>query len=221
MGKNAKLRDIVVLGLLHEQPRYGYEVKMIIDHVMSHFLDVSSGSLYYGLKKLQQEGFIEETTIEKVGRRPERSVYEITPTGRAMLEEHLPSYIFPNVKAFFPINVALFFLDAVSPIERVRRLKMWRERLKRSESTVTSIAAKYAESASWSHIMILKHQLHYIRSEFEFVDKLLSELPDGITYELDPADLEEVNAEMEAVIQQFDYGIYQQTFNDSFEMTKE
>ncbi len=41
MSKSVKLRDLVVLGLLKENTRYGYEIKMIIDNVMSHVIDVS------------------------------------------------------------------------------------------------------------------------------------------------------------------------------------
>jgi DNA-binding PadR family transcriptional regulator len=76
VSRAIKLRDLVVLGLLREHPRYGYEIKMIIDHVMSHVIDVSSGSLYYGLKKLEERNLVEESAIEKVGRRPERSVLD-------------------------------------------------------------------------------------------------------------------------------------------------
>ena len=35
MDKPTKLPELVVLGLLNEKPRYGYEIKTIVDHVMN------------------------------------------------------------------------------------------------------------------------------------------------------------------------------------------
>src|SRR5210317_737627 len=111
MGRAVKLRDIVVLGLLRENPRYGYEIKMIIDNVMSHVIDISSGSLYYGLKKLQERGLVEEASVEKIGRRPERSVYNITAAGNKYLDDELPRVVFPRAQPYFPLDLALYFFQ--------------------------------------------------------------------------------------------------------------
>jgi len=208
VGKVAKLRDIVVLGLLSEQPRYGYEIKMIIDHIMSYFLDVSSGSLYYGIKKLQQMGYIEETTVEKVGRRPERSVYKITDEGHEYLEEQLPEFIFPRNVPFFPINTALFFLDTIPVDERIRRLVMWRERLLLSKEGLHKILDKYATDQNTWHVKILKHRLSYTEHELPFIEELLNELPGSEGYELSSADRRTVKRDYSQSFEKFDYSIY-------------
>ena len=210
MGKTVKLRDMVVLGLLNEQPRYGYEIKMIIDHIMSHFLDISSGSLYYGIKKLQQSGYIEETTIEKVGRRPERSVYRITAEGKRCLAEQLPDYIFPRNAPFFPIHMALFFFDSLPVDERVRRLKMFQERLRISFDGVNSIIEKYQATASRWHIMILEHRNGYTGREIAFVDELLQEIPGSAKFQLTEADRREIKRDFDGTMQSFDYDLYLQ-----------
>lgn len=214
MGKPAKLRDIVVLGLLSEQPRYGYEIKMIIDHVMTHFLDVSSGSLYYGIKKLQQDGLIEETTIEKVGRRPERSVYRITAAGRQTLENQLPNYVYPIVTPFFPINLALYFFSAVPADQRTRRLKMWKERLKRSKQTMRGMIDSFNNHAAPSHLVILRHQIKYLDLELRFIDDLLASDMELPPYELTAADRAQVEAEYASITENFDYEIYHQSTDD-------
>ena len=59
---------------------------LIIDNVMSHVIDISSGSLYYGLKKLQERGLVEESSVEKIGKRPERLIYTITTEGQEYLD---------------------------------------------------------------------------------------------------------------------------------------
>jgi DNA-binding PadR family transcriptional regulator len=47
--------------------------------------DVQVGSVYGALKRLANEDLIREVRTEKVGNRPERTVYEITPEGRRSL----------------------------------------------------------------------------------------------------------------------------------------
>lgn len=205
MGKSAKLRDIVVLGLLKEQPRYGYEIKMIIDHVMSHIIDISSGSLYYGIKKLQQSGCIEEASVEKVGRRPERSVYKITDAGLKLLDRELPKVIFPQARPTFPLNLGLYFFDVIGSGERQRRLRMWLERIDLTISFLEELKLRYKDEASQSHLLILDHNLCYYRAEQVFLADAIGHLFDNHEYQLTPQDREEVEAEIEKLRQQLNY----------------
>jgi DNA-binding PadR family transcriptional regulator len=47
--------------------------------------DIQVGSVYGALKRLAGEDLIREVRTEKIGNRPERTVYEITPQGRRSL----------------------------------------------------------------------------------------------------------------------------------------
>ena len=208
MGRSAKLRDIVVLGLLKEQPRYGYEIKLIIDHVMSHIIDISSGSLYYGIKKLLQSGNIEEASVEKVGRRPERSVYRITEAGLKLLRRELPKVIFPQARPTFPINLGLFFFDTLDETEGHRRLLMWQERVRLTIAFIEELRDRYADQAPASHLLILDHNLCYYRAEQQFLTTIISLLARGSKYSLTARDTEEVESEVEGLRQQFDYSVH-------------
>lgn len=205
MARSAKLRDIVVLGLLKEQPRYGYEIKMIIDHVMSHIIDVSSGSLYYGIKKLQQGGYIEEATVEKVGRRPERSVYNITEAGTKLFDRELPKVIFPRARPTLPLNLGLYFFDAIDRQEGQRRLRMWLERIRLTIDFVKDLKRRYKDSAPEPHLLILDHNLCYYDAEQKFLSETIKRMFKGEKCELTSRDLQEVEAEVEELKQQFDY----------------
>jgi DNA-binding PadR family transcriptional regulator len=197
MSRAVKLRDLVVLGLLQEHPRYGYEIKMIIDHVMSHVIDISSGSLYYGLKKLEERGYVEESSVEKVGRRPERSVYQITEEGRTYFREELPRVIFPQARPFFPIDLALYFFDFVPKGEQVRRLKMRIEYMRLAMEYIDEIEKRFREVAPPSHLYIVLHLRSYIQTEQAFIEQILSDMASGKDYELSQEDWEEVRSELE------------------------
>lgn len=190
------------------QPRYGYEIKMIIDHVMAHIIDISSGSLYYGIKKLQQQKYIEETSVERVGRRPERSIYKITDKGRALLAKQLPEVIFPFARAFFPLNLALYFFSEIPEEQRVRRLAMWKERLRLTGHFVEKLKTDYGDGADYWHIRILDHQRKYYKMEEQFINELLREHGDLGAYKLTDADKLEIEQQMDLLKSHFDYNTY-------------
>ena len=198
MTTAVKLRDVVVLGLLNEHPRYGYELKTIIDHLMSHIIDISSGSLYYGLKKLLQDGFIAEEATEKVGRRPERSVYRITPAGQQMLSTELPLVIFPQAQPYFPLDLALYFFNQMDPVQCARRLSMRAMFLKEMSGCLDEIELRYGGMASPAQLLILTHSRQYMKMEHEFLQQVLKSATSPVGYKLTDDDKREVRAEIES-----------------------
>jgi DNA-binding PadR family transcriptional regulator len=200
-----KLRDIVVMGLLRETPRYGYEIKMIIDGVMSHIIDISSGSLYYGMKKLQQAGYLEEAGTQRVGQRPERSIYRLTPLGEETLARELPRVIFPQARPVFPLNLALYFFDQIPKKEQTRRLKMRYEYLALVDKFLDELQQEFGKIAPAGQLAIMRHHKHYVVMERDFITELLKGPADGKAYQLDERDREEIQRELASMRQQVKY----------------
>ncbi|MEH1128117.1 PadR family transcriptional regulator [Micromonospora sp. CPCC 206061] len=74
---------LVVLELLHERPMHPYEIQqMIRDRYIDHVVKVRAGSLYHTVDRLHRSELIEPIETARAGRRPERTVYAITETGR-------------------------------------------------------------------------------------------------------------------------------------------
>ena len=72
----------VILKLLRDKPRHGYEVMKELEERMHGCYSPSPGTVYPTLQWLEVEGLV-------VGREVEgKKVYEITDTGRAFLDEH-------------------------------------------------------------------------------------------------------------------------------------
>lgn len=197
MADSVKLRDLVVLGLLTQQPRYGYEIKMIIDNVMSHVIDISSGSLYYGLKKLLARQLVEEDSVEKIGRRPERSVYRITEAGKQFFSAELPRVVFPRSRPYFPLDLALYFFQFIDKDEQARRLKMRQEYLKLVAKLLKQIKSHSQDAAPLNQLFIFTHLLRYISMEQSFIKELLEQLVCQPDFKLSNADKFEINQEFE------------------------
>lgn len=77
------------LGILSFGDTTGYDIKkMSVDGAMSHFIDVSYGSIYPALERLTKDGLITCREEQQAGK-PDRKVYSITPLGRAALAKAL------------------------------------------------------------------------------------------------------------------------------------
>ena len=86
----AQRTPFVILGLLAlsgRQPRSGYEIKKVIDSVVSSFWHESEGQIYPALERLAAAGAIEVRYETKKGRR--KKLYAIMPKGRAQLRTWL------------------------------------------------------------------------------------------------------------------------------------
>ena len=86
--------ELAVLGLLHEAPMHGYELRKRLTGLLGAFRAFSFGSLYPTLRRLQRAGFIVEETERVAGEdeprtsrgkawaRRGRRVYKLTADGK-------------------------------------------------------------------------------------------------------------------------------------------
>jgi DNA-binding PadR family transcriptional regulator len=85
----------VILKLLQDKPRHGYEVMKELEERMHGCYSPSPGTVYPTLQWLEDEGLVASREIEG------KKVYEITDTGRKFLAEHrdVVEEIFARVEA--------------------------------------------------------------------------------------------------------------------------
>jgi len=72
----------VILKLLRDKPRHGYEVMKELEERMHGCYSPSPGTVYPTLQWLEDEGLVKVQEVDG------KKVYEITDQGRAFLEEH-------------------------------------------------------------------------------------------------------------------------------------
>jgi DNA-binding PadR family transcriptional regulator len=78
---------LFILGTLSVTgPLHGHQLRQQAqsDHTEA-WSDIKVGSVYGALKRLAAEGLVREVRTERIGNRPERTIYEITPDGRRAL----------------------------------------------------------------------------------------------------------------------------------------
>ena len=76
--------EFLVLSLLEERPRHGYEIGKLIETRSRRQIVFRIGSLYPILCRLEDRGYIQGRWVEKEGER-RRRFYRLTPEGRKFL----------------------------------------------------------------------------------------------------------------------------------------
>ena len=83
--------ELLVLSLLEDQPRHGYDISRLIELRSAGALKFHVTSLYPLLHRLEKEGWIEGKWVEKAEQR-RRRYYSLTGEGRKMLRQKQQSW---------------------------------------------------------------------------------------------------------------------------------
>ena len=172
---------LVILGLLRQQPLYGYEIKQLIEEHMADWTSIAFGSIYFALDKLAEEALIEKVAVEQQGNRPSRSVYQITPAGQAEFLLLLRSAWKEVEHSYFNLDLGLFFISALPRDEikgyvqeRIKLLERALEYLSRHEQSQLIDADTPAIARA-----IFSHSVAHTWAELDWTRNLLSGLENG------------------------------------------
>jgi DNA-binding PadR family transcriptional regulator len=125
------LSRLMILGLLADRgPMHGHQIRRTAELTNAEVWGgITGGALYAELRKLDGEGLIEAVREERVGRRPARTVYQITAEGRLELvvqREAALDVIFGSADS---VSVVLLFAAGADAAELSERLANRRRRI--------------------------------------------------------------------------------------------
>ena len=116
---------LAVMNLLVEHPMHPYEMKSKMkERGHDHVIRLKGGSIYDTVERLESGGFIQAQETSREGRRPERTVYAITDTGREGIMAWLRELLAQPVNEYPQFGAALAFFAALDQDEVVRLLKV-------------------------------------------------------------------------------------------------
>lgn len=76
--------ELLILALLEQRPRHGYEIGRLIDERSDGAISFHTASLYPTLYRLEDKDLIDGRWVEKAGQR-RRRYYRLTAQGRKVL----------------------------------------------------------------------------------------------------------------------------------------
>ena len=174
MTRRGDTLELAVLGLLHESPMHGYELRKRLNLVLGWSRVLSYGSLYPALKKMLRAGWISEEAAEvpATASRRQRIVYELTPTGNERFAQLL-SDAGPAAWEDGDFDVRFAFFGRTDREIRLRILEGRRtrleERLDRVEQQLARLRADDTYAAE-----LQRHGLESVQREVSWLSGLIA-----------------------------------------------
>jgi len=172
---------LAVMNLLVEQPMHPYEMKSKMkERGHDQVIRLKGGSIYDTVERLEAGGFIQAQETSREGRRPERTVYAITETGREEIMAWLRELLAEPVHEFPQFGAALAFFAAVDKDEVVRLLKL-RIALLEGQAAGEEKQLKTFMEMGLPRLFLVEgeYALAMKRAEVDWVRKLLVDIEGG------------------------------------------
>ncbi|BCJ36686.1 PadR family transcriptional regulator [Actinocatenispora thailandica] len=172
---------MAILGLLEDEPLHPYRMQQLLkEWGKDQVVNVGQrATLYKLIKRLDEEGLIRARETARDHRYPERTVYELTDTGRDIRQRWLTEALSTARDEFPEFPAALSFLPLLAP-ETVRELLT-----RRREQLVGRLAARDAlvdgVGFELPRVSVLEtgYQHAIVEAEIRWLDGVLRELADG------------------------------------------
>jgi DNA-binding PadR family transcriptional regulator len=177
LSKRSGVLELAVLGLLHESPMHGYELRKRLNSMLGTFRAFSYGSLYPCLKELLAEGLIaEDPQRTPAGGTSGRSkiVYKLTAEGK----EHLQDLLDRSGPAAWEdesFGVHFAFFGQTGADARMRILEGRRSRLEERLDNVRSSLARTRERLDSYTLELQRHGLESVEREVRWLNELISD----------------------------------------------
>jgi len=172
---------LAVLACLHERPMHPYEMASTMrERGKEHSIKLNYGSLYTVVDNLAKHGLIEAMEARREGRRPERTVYQLTDTGRVKLDAWMSDLLARPVKEYPQFEAALSLLPVLHP-DHVLALLRERVRALEKEIVAQRLILDAAGKAGLPRLLMIEGEYHLALrdTELAWVRDLADELEAG------------------------------------------
>jgi DNA-binding PadR family transcriptional regulator len=183
MTRRGAALELAVLGLLHDAPMHGYELRKQLIALLGWGRVLSYGTLYPCLKALTKVGYIVADptptvpvsstgpAVEARGRR-NRIVYQLTAEGKEHFAEAMEDSG-PTAWDDESFGIRFAFFGRTDSPTRVRILEGRRSRLEERLDNVRQSAARSRERADAYTIELQRHGLESVEREVKWLSELI------------------------------------------------
>lgn len=179
MSRRSELLEFAVLGLLHESPMHGYELRKRLNAALGVFRALSYGTLYPCLRGLLDRGWIAEATAPAAltaatsGSKRARIVYELTAEGKEHFQE-LAKQAGPTAWEDDTFDVHFAFFARTEAEVRLRILEGRRSRLEERLANIRTTSAKNRERIDSYTAALRQHGEDAAEREVRWLNELIT-----------------------------------------------
>jgi DNA-binding PadR family transcriptional regulator len=178
MSRKSGVLEFAILGLLHQSPRHGYELRKQLNSVLGSFRAFSYGTLYPCLKDLVRQGLIAEdhphgaASAATAGRRS-KIVYKLTADGKERFQDLLADSG-PTAWDDENFGVHLAFFGQTAADVRLRILEGRRTRLEERLDILKQSVARTRERVDAYTLELQRHGLESVEREVRWLNELIN-----------------------------------------------
>jgi DNA-binding PadR family transcriptional regulator len=173
---------LAVLSLLIERPMHPYEMKVMMQaRGHDRVIKIKGGSVYDTVERLSRLGFIEPVETSREGRRPERTIYSLTQSGRDELQAWLRELISRPVSEYPQFGAALAFMMGAGDKDEVVAMLHWRSVALEAEIAASETILQGTLKQDIPRIFVIEEEYGQAmrRAELDFVRQLIADLKEG------------------------------------------
>ena len=135
--------DLVILGIVLEQPQSAYDIQKDVDyHHFSMWTKISVPSIYRKVIQLNKKGYL-QSDIVKGERFADKTVYSITEKGKAYFEQLMADYANQPVPLLFDFNVVISNLNKMEQSKALELVTQLRNSIISSQQINKEYANEY------------------------------------------------------------------------------
>jgi DNA-binding PadR family transcriptional regulator len=178
--------EILILAMLRQSPRHGYEIKKEIDRALGGMIALNNKTLYLALKRFEEMGAVTRQVIVQEGK-PNRHLYALTERGGELLQAYLrdfgPEQAGDDAEFFTRVS----FFDLLEAPEREAILQTRLAYLQKVLEYINSLQQMADEGADCADMVpslsnaqrVLAFHIQRRRDEYAWVAAWLEELQSG------------------------------------------
>jgi DNA-binding PadR family transcriptional regulator len=175
--------EIVILAMLQQGPRHGYEIKKDIDRALGGMVTLNNKTLYLALKHFEEMGAVTRQVIPQEGK-PNRHIYQLTEHGAELLQGYLRDFPPEQASSDAEFFTRVAFFDFLEMPERetilnkrLAYLQMCLEYLRKLQQMADSEDCAPGIGVSMlSAKRVLAFHIRRVRDEYQWIVTWLEEM---------------------------------------------
>lgn len=172
---------LLLLGvLLRKQPIHGYDVRRELElwHA-DKWANIAYGSIYSALSKMADEGLVQAINTDQSERQGARTEYVITECGKQEFSRLLHEYWWELKPTIDPFQIALTFMDNLSPSELLDALHDRADKLHSSLLTLEHVHPEHSTDKPRHLIESMRLMKAHIDTELRWIQDVIGKVERG------------------------------------------
>lgn len=168
--------ELAILSLVVETPRHGYEIERVIeDRGMRDWTEIGFSSIYYVLKKLERNGWVESRIEQDQARGPARKVYHVTQDGLDAWHDATLEALSQPMQRYSSFLLGLSNLPGLAHEEAITALRHYAEHLAKQ---LERVRARSQELAPMPYFLaaMFDHSVAVIEAELAWARRFILQL---------------------------------------------